>query len=431
MHVTEELARKVAARKLSEEQHRKIVGHLIDGCEDCIEKVQDVLADQWNERHAERQEEARAFDSLIEEMDAVPVAAQRQLATAKDRIPSRGFVDRLAAESYSSMHEDPDRAVRLAEIGVEVAANYAARVKDEPEGFDARAKALIQLANAHRRCRSDFARAENLLAEADVLQQQGTGDPYLRAERLRIFGLMRNEQTRCDEAKALVEDALRIYWSLGAKREFVVCYLSLSAVFAESDHFEEAVDALNKTLAFATEFDLRFALAVTHNLAGCHTELGNTETALALLDIAGRLCLEAGQRTDALRIEWTQAKLFADSKMIEESSKTFRRARDGFLSMGLSFEASHVALDHAAVLMELGRLVELQQQSKESYELFRSRGLHAEALAAMGYFTEAVAKDRANAEILAYVYRFVHSVQSDPTLKFRRPRTSIRFGPWR
>ena len=74
-------------------------------------------------------------------------------------------------------------------------------------------------------------------------------------------------------------------------------------------------------------------------------------------------------------------------------------------------------------------MIELKQLSRDSYQIFHSRGLHAEALAALHYFDEAVQADRADEQLLEYVYTFVKAVQANSTLQFQRPKS--RWGFWR
>lgn len=429
-HVSENTARKVVDRDVTADAQQAIVGHLLEGCEECLERMREAMADHWNEQQQERVTEADFFDHWVEELEELPVEEQREYALAKERIPSRGFVDRLAIESQRWMHEDADRALQLADLSLAVAQRYAETTREETNGFDARARALIQLANVYRRCRSDFAHAESLLAEAEVLLEQGSGDPYLRAERLRVLALMRNEQTRCVEALEAIEHVVRVYDSVGDLEGIGKTWLDRGIVLAEADRFGDAILSVRRAVGLAPDIDNeRLGFAVSHNLAFWHAEQGDLEVAIELLAVADRFCQKVGFRTDRLRVLWTRGRLHAQREDLLAAGDDFQKARDGFLEMGLAFDASHVSLDHAGVLLSQGRLVELKELTRESYEIFRSRGLHAEALAALHYFDEAVQADRADEQLLEHVYTFVKALQANSALQFQRPkaRWGLRF----
>lgn len=429
-HLTETLARQVVDRDLDADRQQAVVGHLLEGCEECLERMREAMSEHWTQRQQEREAEADFFDQWVEELEQIPAERQRDYVLAKDRIPSRGFVDRLSSESYRWMHEDPDRALQMADLSLAAARRYAEITPDERNGFDARARALIQLANVYRRCRSDFAHADTLLAEAEVLLEQGSGDPYLRAERLRVLGLMRNDQTRCDEALEAIDRVWNTNVALGDEASIGQTLVERGIVLAEADRFSDAISQLRLALGLIGVIKSeRFPLIATHNLAFWHAENDDTDTAIDLLAVAESWCRRVGMRSDRLRVTWTRARLLARTDDFEAASEGFRAARDGFLQMGLAFDASHVALDHAGVLLRQGRFVELKQVTRESYRVFCSRGLHAEALAALRYFDEAVQADRADEEVFEYVYAFVRALQVNSSLRFQRPKS--RWGFWR
>ncbi len=427
-HVTESVARQVVCRDIGSREQQEVVGHLLDGCQECLERMREAMADHWTQQHRERCAEADFFDSWVDELDGLTAQQQREFVLAKERVPSRGFVDRLAQESYRWMNEDPNRAMVLAELSTAVAKRYAEIARDEQSGFDARANATIQLANVYRRCRSDFARAETLLAEADVLLEQGTGDPYLRADQLRVLGLMCNEQTKCEQAIEAIERVWRIHAAMDDWGAVGRSLVDRGIVLAEADRFQDAIVSLRTALGLVAEIpDSRFPLVASHNLAFWHSENGETETAVELLGVAERWCEQVGMRSDRLRVVWTRARLLSRNEDLEQASAAFAETRNGFVDMGMAFEASHVTLDHAAVLLQMGRFVELKKQCRESYEIFRARKLHSEALAALRFLTEAVEKDRADEKLLAYVYEFVKAAQSNTSMKFTPPRARPSF----
>ena len=427
-HISETVARQVVDRDLSADEQTNVVGHLLEGCEDCLERMREAMADHWGRQQQDRVTEAEFFDRWVEELDDLPADEQREYVLAKDRIPSRGFVDRLANESQQWMHEDPDRAMQMADLSLAAALRFAETVRDERQGFDARARALIQLANVYRRCRSDFAHADSLLGEAEVLLEQGAGDPYLRAERLRVLGLMRNEQTKCQEALRAIDHVWHINAALDDQGALGQTLVERGIVLAEADRFSEAIDQLRLAVGLIDVIESeRFPFIATHNLAFWHSENDDLEVAIDLLTVAEEWCARVGMRSDRLRVLWTRARQLAQVEDLERASADFLAARDGFLDMGLAFDASHVALDHAGVLLKLERYGELKDMSRESYEIFSSRGLHAEALAALRYLDDAVQADRVDDEVFQYVYTFVRALQANSGLRFQRPKPQWKF----
>ncbi|MDX1644902.1 MAG: hypothetical protein R3244_11150, partial [Thermoanaerobaculia bacterium] len=124
---------------------------------------------------------------------------------------------------------------------------------------------------------------------------------------------------------------------------------------------------------------------------------------------------------DALRMDWSAGRILAQAGRGGESVDVFRSARDGFIQLGLAAEAGQISLDLALSLLQLGRIAELKEVAQEMLPIFRSRLLHAEALAAIEFFREAVMAETITAGQIHAVADFLVRLESDKTARFKRP----------
>ncbi len=120
------------------------------------------------------------------------------------RLHSWSFCELLLDLSRDWGFQNPNRALELARLGVDVAMRLAPAVYGESRVNDLFARAWVMQGNAQR-IQSDFPAADKSFSQADSLLKKGTGDPlekaHLLLQRASFFG----SQQRFGEAFRLLD----------------------------------------------------------------------------------------------------------------------------------------------------------------------------------------------------------------------------------
>jgi tetratricopeptide (TPR) repeat protein len=159
-------------------------------------------------------------------------------------------------------------------------------------------------------------------------------------------------------------------------------------------------------------FGLRFNLAA--NL--CH--LGRYAEAETLLPEVRALAVELRKELDLVRVVWLEAKLAAGLGRQAEASAAFEQVRREFTAREMAYDTALVTLELAELYLKDGRAREVRALAEEMMWVFRSQGIHREALAALQVFFEAVRNEAATAEMARRVGLYLHLAQHDPELRF-------------
>jgi hypothetical protein len=84
----------------------------------------------------------------------------------------------------------------------------------------------------------------------------------------------------------------------------------------------------------------------------------------------------------------------------------------------MSYDVALALLETAAPLLAEGRTAEVKALAPRLSELFKAKGVHREALAALRIFQEAVEQETATADLARRVLRFLFRARHDQGLRF-------------
>ncbi len=399
-------------------QRRQMALHLLAGCESCAAKVRSELAPPLmasSERTEREPEDNPLFERALRRLEEMERPAQELFLNGVPGLRSADFVRWLAFKCRRLVTWDPERAVRLGRLCVLAADGLHTNV---------RALAAMRMGQALRRARGDYLGADTWFAKArELLSCEPDADPFLLAKLLRLQGYSRFVQSRSAEAVPLFEEALSIYRRAGDLEGAGKTMADMAGAVEETQGSKEAIGLLLKACGFIDfEKNPRFALMIAQNLSVFHGNLGNTDQAVAYLGLARDLLEQQGDApADALRMDWSAGRILAQAGRTSESVPVLREARDRFIELGLAAEAGQISLDLALSLLQLGRTAELKEIAHEMLPIFRSRLLHAEALAAIEFFREAVMAETITAGQIHAIADFLVRLESDKTVRFKRP----------
>lgn len=327
------------------------------------------------------------------------------------RLQTWACAEWAAEASVRAASRDLEEAGAWARLAVEIAEHVRG-----PEGWKNR---VMGFAAAHAanvlRAACDFKAAEAAFGPAKRLWLTGS-DPDQILDPGRLFDLeasLRREQRRFTEALDLLEKAEPLSRYPG--RTLVSKGFTLEVM----GEYEQAATALRQAeplidrhLEPRTWYKQRSNLAV--NL--CH--LGRYREAAELVAQARPVVLELNDEIDRLRLIWLDGRIAAGFGRPREALRLLGQARRGFAARSMWYDVALAMMEMGALLLDEGRATEVKALTSGLAEVFESRAVHREALAALRLFQQATERETATAEFARSVLRFLFRARYDQDLRF-------------
>jgi len=377
--------------------------------DDAFGTVLRTVARRLDARRNRLTDEDKAAPKLVDEIVGLS-PAERQRSLAEHRFRSWAVVDRLLALATGEVSERPHRSLALALLAGEIAdrldpADYGASALR-----DLRARAAMKSANAQR-VLGKLRAAEEGFDRAERLLEEGSLDPRLRAEHLRLKAALHRARRQLDDAERLLDQAMAIHRWAGDRERQVRVLNSKSLLHEHRGTHEAGVAVCRQARSLLADMPpSRLHLTVLHNLASHQLRLGRAVEAAELLPAIDTLANAHGGSNDRLRIDWLRGlvELALGDASGEERLATVRQ---GFVDDSQPFGAALVSLDLAAVYLASGRTKATRRLADEMVPLFRSMQVHREALAAVLVFRQAVELEKATVGLAREVARSLRDWQ--------------------
>jgi tetratricopeptide (TPR) repeat protein len=345
-------------------------------------------------------------------------SARQRLALAEELEDFRSWAlcELVSAKSIEAAPNSPAEALELAGLALRIAELCAgdALLRQRTEGY-----AWFHVANA-RRVTNDLRGTGVALETAKRLWEAGAaGDPGLFNETWVhwIEATIRKSQRRFPEALGRIEEALAAdRGDLHGK-----LLLTKAQILGALGDIEVSTEVLREAdLHIDAEQEPRIALGIRCEFLFNLCLQGRAAEAAARLRPVQALAEQLGQELDLVRVAALGGKIAAGTGQAEEAEEVFEQARRKFASHNppLPFDYALVSLDLGLLLLEHGRTSEARTLAEQMAWIFKSQGVHREALAALRIFCEAAKRETATVELARDVIRFLHRSQHDPELKF-------------
>ena len=452
IHPRLDLARELATRMSKEE--RKLLRHAVD-CPACRELLGDVLGAGkdaatpgrvlvWPGGGGSREPDySEAIDGVLARTQGRLAGILREQAEAPARVAEilrhpparRGVLVRHCERFWSLAVADQllrasrDRAYGSPEDGegiARLAGEVLERLEIEKVGAlllaDARARCQLAIGNA-RRIASDLWGAEEAFVFAEQHLRLGTRDRLERARLNQYRASLRLAQRRFDEAASLLDRAIAVYRRAGETPWVGEAMVARAFVEKEIGFPGRAIELLREaSRLIEPAADPRLALCAHHNLIDWLTDAGRALEAQGLMAKSGDIYRRFDDAPTGLRRLWVQGKIARGLGQLEEAARLFARVREGWIELGIGYEAAVAALDLAGVAAQLGRTAEVKRLAGEMLPIFRSRDIHREAIAALIMFQGAADDERATVSLFEALAAYLRQSASQPGLPFEPPR---------
>lgn len=425
--------------KLSVEEAKPVVRHLLAGCAACSQRFQTVpSAADGNGSLAPRvdfqalEDLAAAMDQehrealeLYSELSQYPPAQQRALVANDPRFQTLGLVELLFQKCCASGFRDAAKAVSMAELALSILQVLDERFYGCQMIADYMARGFSCLANAQR-VANNFRAAEKSFRRAIEYLRQGTGDALEEAIILHHYASLRGEQQKYNEAFNLFDKAIAVYKNLKEQHKYGKALIDKGLYLGYSGDYLAAIKHLEEGLEIVDRRkDLRHLLAAEHNLALFLAESGRyAETQRRLENIKEiyiQVYHEVGDEMSVVRRRWLEGKIAQGLGKIGEAEKALQEVRDEFVTRGLAFDGALASLELAAVYVQQGRSGEVCRLAAEMVPIFQSRDIHREAMAALLFFRQAAEREEATFDLIQEVLGFLKKAQHNPELRFKAP----------
>jgi tetratricopeptide (TPR) repeat protein len=424
-HISAELFRRFLRREVTRPESRQIVRHLLAECEVCSALATRLMDEEgyWfpkkahglsPEDYGEAFAAAAQFGNLQLQRSAVlRLRGWGQWSSLADLLPEEraalveadpsflhwGFYRALLDAAQWLGWSNPREAVAIVTLAVAVAGKLDPEtVGGEDAAVDLEAMAWARLGNA-RRLASDLPGAREALNEAWRLQEEGSGNPLLKAQIIGLDASYVAAMGEFETALSVLEEALAIYRSAGDLHQEGRVLLKMAAAIGYVEparalrHVREALNLINTTK------EPRLELCGQHDLAYFSVDAGRPEEALEILDRTRPLYKQFPDDWAQLRLHWLEGRIARGLEHFDEAAATLRGVWRACTEKGLVYDALLVAIELAETYVASGKYLRAATFAAEVYPLLAERSLHRHALAAWLVLEQAL--ERSAAEELA------------------------------
>jgi tetratricopeptide (TPR) repeat protein len=424
--------------RLPRRQARRIVRHLLAGCEACRDFLASILPasdpagtdysrafaaaqHSVSKRAAAMAAERAEARELLRELAVQPVYRQWILVTDQPRFHTWGLCELLLEASREWGFQDPGRALETARLGAEAAERLDREVYGAARVNDLRARACATVANCER-ILCDFRAAEKSFAKAESLLKSGTGDPLERAGLLLLKASLLGHQLRFEEASRLLDRVIRTGRTCNDPH---LCGKALitKGFLAGMDHEPEvSISLLREGIPLVDPAaEPRLLVAAYHNLILGLNEAGRPEDAGDLLQRTRDLYLYVGDRMSLIRLGWLEGKIALALGHLEEAEALFVVTRKELVDRKLGYDTALLLLDLAQVYARQGRGADMRHLAEEMLPIFQSRQIQREVVSVLIVFQKAAALERVTVGMLQELIEYLEESRSAPGLQPRDP----------
>jgi tetratricopeptide (TPR) repeat protein len=364
---------------------------------------------------AERAAAPRLLGDLLQR----PAAERSTLVHASRRFQSLALCDLLLDRSFEAGGYDNSEATALAKLGVLVADHLDTRYYGSAVVHDMKARAWAYLGNA-RRIGADFVGAEQALAFAEALSEDGTADPLEEARLLDLKALLLSDQGWFEEAAELLDTVIEIYEDVKDLHRKGRALISKGVCLGRSGWPQLAVELIAQGLALLDrEIEPRLALTARQDLAWFLVECGHCDHAQRQLDSVRKGLLTGDDARTELRLEWLETRIAQRSGRWPEAEHRLGGLLQRFIACGLGYESALVMLDLASLHLEQGKRAEIRRLAEDVLPVVLSLDIHRQAAAALVTFQQAAQGDRVTRALVSDIAAYLQRARKNPRLSFQ------------
>lgn len=421
-HPPSELLTGFLLGRLAPAEHRLVFFHLLRGCRLCQEEMAPLVEAMFRPGRGEVPTEpdpdydgpiGRAFARVLgwkEDRERERRDADRKLSDLLGGAPPQkegfwtwGLCEALLEKSWNLRHDDPKQMLQLAGLAAEAADRLDPETYGAEATFDLRARAWGEYANACR-VSDDLVQAEQAMGHALELRKKGSGSQPLHARLAELTAGILSHQRHFPGAFQALDLAYSIHRKQGDLQSAARVLVKRGIYTGRSGDPEQGIQLLGRALRQIDEnADPKLRFLVLHNILLFRVERGEFRAASVQLFEMRPLYARHAGTVDLGKLRWIEGKIAAGLGEWERAERAFLQVREEFQERGQVYAGAIAGLELAAVWLRQGRTEEVQQLVLETLEVFRSRYVARESIAALLMLRDALERDRASLELVAMV----------------------------
>ncbi len=354
-------------------------------------------------------QELREAAKVWEALERHPVRFRSRLIQLSPRSGNWALAVQVCLASVKRAAHNAAEALELAGLALSI----AEQVQGE-ESWRSRLKGYCwaYLANA-RRVANDLGGAEKAFVQAwDLWRAGADSHPELLAE-WHLFSLeasLRRAQLRFLAALELLDRARAA--SRDHQEASARILLKMGNVFEQMGDSENALAALTEAAPFVEDSgDPRLILCLRFDTANNLYLLSRHAEAAELMPKVREWAVQQGNELDLTRVIWLESRIAAGEGRFEVAIAGLEQVRRDFTARELAYDAALSSLELAVLWLEAGRTVEVKELAVAMGWIFKAKGVHREALAALRLFFDAAREENATAGLARQVVAEIEKVR--------------------
>jgi hypothetical protein len=442
-----------ACGDLPDLESRRIERHLRTGCVTCQSEVDRLLLPLaedpalWSEwidasasyLSADPAALARTFDRLERRLSAIeieraaapdlladllaqPRAERFSILRGQPELHTLAACELLVEQSFEAGVTDPARALELAELAVEISDCLSPDHYGHSVAQDLKARSWAYLGNA-RRLGADLAGAEQALAYAEHLADDGSADPLEEARILDLRAALLADQGWLEEAAELLDLSIEIYGEVKDPHRCGRAMVWKGIVRGNAGAPARAIPLIEEgRRLLEPRREAYLARIAAYHLAWFLNDCGRSGEAAAELAALRLALVAAPEAWTGFRLTWLEGRIAAGRGCFAEAEVALREARRRFLERDLGYDASMVTLDLATLYLRQDRGEEVQRLAGEMFPLFVARDVHRQAIVALVAFKQAAEMERITLGLVEEIGAYLLRARRNPRLRFEDAR---------
>lgn len=345
----------------------------------------------------------RIAPTLWTELEPLSPDRRMKLIGEDKRFRSWGLAEFLCRKSEEEAAREPEWAIQIAELAVEVSMIVKDWCPTEDSWLcELRGYAWAHLSNAHR-AMGDFRKAAAAFLKAEewwspAFANAGNVLDY-EARFLALKASLFREQRRFDEALRALEEATA---ARPTPEVLVRILINKAKTYEELGDMDEAIRLLDEARHVpVADSDVRVRLCLTQNFLDYLSKEDRFIDAERALPEVRAVVTELGSELDRLRLRWTEARITAGLGRTEEAIGLFQDVRGELVDRHLGFDAALISLELALSMTRAGFTADMKTLAAEALPIFEAQQVDRETLGALALFREAVDLEQVTPELIS------------------------------
>jgi tetratricopeptide (TPR) repeat protein len=400
-HVSPEEMKRFVANELSAPEAQELVTHLLTGCPGCLalarregalEPGPGRAADGFEAilrrletklRGVQRDVDAQLRRGAAQWARLAPLSpAQRLTLLRNDRSLCHWGLLRNALDACLQAGKmNPVEAVDIASFALAIAESLDTRLYPPGNLNDFRSRALTALANA-KRAAADFQGSERDFAAARKAMEQGTGDPYERANVICHEALLLRDLGEFEAAVDLLDEAFRLYRRVNDTHLCGRVLVQQASSIGFVDPLK-GVELARRGLEMLDpkSGDKHLELSARNTLVHFLNDAGFAEEARVMQEAMRPLYAQFPGVAVQSRMAWLDGLIARNLGDFPTAEKKLRELREVFSRHDFDLELALVSLDLAELLLWSRRSAEAALLLRETFPVLVAWGLEKDLLA--------------------------------------------------